>query len=74
MTATNLIKAKMVENGFSQTYCAEYIGISYQSFNNKLHNKTEFKASEIEKLCDLLDIKNKEIYFFASNIAKTAKT
>lgn len=66
MTATKKLKAQMQLKGFSQTTCAEKLGISYQAFNNKLLNKVEFKASEIIALCSLLDIREQEIksYFF----------
>ena len=56
----------MAEKGFSQILLAEKLGISYQAFNNKLHNKSEFKASEIQMLCDLLCLENKDAYFFVS--------
>ncbi|MBR3552511.1 MAG: DUF739 family protein [Clostridia bacterium] len=65
-TNTNLLKGKMAEKGFSQILLAEKLGISYQAFNNKLHNKSEFKASEIQMLCDLLCLENKDAYFFVS--------
>ena len=69
MTATNKLKAQMQLKGYSQTDCAEHLGISYQAFNNKLLNKTEFKASEILALCAFLGIKKSEInsYFFCES-------
>ena len=64
MTATNLLKAKLIEMGFNQEDIAIMLNISRQSFFNKLHNRTEFKASEIELLCSVLKIENKDAYFF----------
>ncbi len=71
MTNTLKLKAKLAEYGLSQTTIAEMIGISYQAFNNKLNNRmlsngkrAEFKVSEIEPLCKLLNIKDKDSYFF----------
>lgn len=66
MTATNVLKAKMVECGVTQKVIAEALGISHQGLQNKLNNKTEFKASEIKTISKMLGIeKNKDIYFFA---------
>lgn len=70
MTNTKKLKARLVEKGMSQTEAAKAIGISYQSFNNKLRNALEFKASEIEKLCDILDISDKDAYFFCNHISQ----
>lgn len=53
-----------MENDFKQSDIAEKLGISSQSFSYKLHNKKEFKASEIKFLCNLLNITDKDAYFF----------
>lgn len=66
MTATNKLKARLVEFGYTIQMAAELLGISYQSFSQKLNNKTEFKASEIEILSIALKITNKDEYFFCS--------
>lgn len=63
-TNTSKLKAKLVEKGFTQAQIAEKLGISFQSLCYKINNKIEFKASEIQKLCELLDIKDKDEYFF----------
>lgn len=65
MTDSNLLRAKIIEKGFTQTEIATKLGISAQSLNYKINNKREFKASEIEKLCGILGIKNKNSYFFS---------
>lgn len=59
-----LLKARIVEKGFTQSEIAEKIGISATAFNNKITGKVDFKASEISKLSDILDIDNKDAYFF----------
>ena len=64
LTATNLLKAKLLEMGYRQGDIAEILKISPQSFSYKLNNKIEFKASEIETLCSVLKIENKDAYFF----------
>ena len=63
-TNTRLLKGKIVENGLTDSDCADKIGISRQSFSRKINNKTDFKASEILSLCVLLGIKEKDKYFF----------
>lgn len=65
MTATNKLRAKLSEMQLTQSDVADKLGISYQSFNYKLNGKTEFKASEIKKLCSILKITDKDAYFFA---------
>lgn len=64
VTASNKLKARILEKGLTQTNVAAKLGISYQSFNYKLNNVREFKASEIKNLCEILDISNKDDYFF----------
>lgn len=64
LTATNKLKAKLSENGLTQSMVADKLGISMQSFSYKLNNKVEFKASEIKTLCRILDIQDKDAYFF----------
>ena len=59
-----LLKARIVEKGFTQGEIAEKLGISATAFNNKITGKVELKASEIFKLSEILDIDNKDAYFF----------
>ena len=65
MTATNKLKAKMVEAGITQAELAKILGISYQAMNYKLNNRSEFKVSEIEAVASALKIRNKDEYFLA---------
>lgn len=67
MTNSNKLRAKIRENGFTQKEVAEKIGISLQSLSYKINNKIEFRASEMERLCNLLDITDKDSYFFYSS-------
>ncbi|MGN0539821.1 MAG: helix-turn-helix domain-containing protein [Candidatus Fimenecus sp.] len=64
LTNTTKLKAKLLENNFTQEKIADKIDISQQTFNTKLNNKAEFKASEIKALCKLLHISDKDEYFF----------
>ena len=70
MTNTDLLKRKIDESGYKMQYIAEYIGVSYQALYNKIGNKTEFLASEIMKLSELLKLTDEERneIFFAENV------
>ena len=67
MTNTELLKRKIDESGYKLKYSAAKLGITYYGFLKKVNNDTEFKASEIQALCDLLNIsgEEKERIFFA---------
>ena len=56
MTNTELLREKIKSSGFRMGYIADKIGISYQCFLDKVNNKHEFRASEIQILYDLLGL------------------
>lgn len=66
MTNTTLLREKINESGYKLRFIAKQLGISYQCLMQKVNNDTEFKASEICKLCSFLniDISQKEEIFF----------
>lgn len=64
MTNTNKLKGRMKEYSYNQTKMAKELGISLQNFNSKLNGKIDFKASEIQKISNLLFINDKDEYFF----------
>lgn len=66
MTATNELRSLFVQKGYTQSTIAKMIGISRQSFSYKINNKVGFKVSEIEALCSILDITDKDKYFFCA--------
>lgn len=70
MTNTNLLKGAIRAKGLTQQETAVIMGISTVSLNYKINNRREFTASEISKLVDLLEINNKDEYFFAQDVAK----
>ena len=61
MTNTAKLKAKIVELGMVQDAVAMQLGMTATTFNYKLNNKTEFKASEIQKLIKLLKLTAQEV-------------
>lgn len=66
MTNTTKLKAKIAEVGISITFIASKIGISREGLYKKINNETEFKASEIATIKDVLRLSNferDEIFF-----------
>lgn len=66
MTNSRLLKMAMDESGYKVRFVAKQLNISYQALLNKLNNISEFKASEISILCELLNInmESRENIFF----------
>lgn len=68
MTNTELLEKAIKSSGLKKIFLAEKIGLSAAGFCNCLNNRAEFKASQINTLCDLLgivDLAEKEAIFFA---------
>lgn len=67
MTNTLKLKAKIIENNLLQEQVAMKLGMTSATFNYKVNNKTEFKASEIKMLMGILNLTNDEVktIFFA---------
>lgn len=66
MTDTEALVNLIEKSGLKYKYIADQLGISYFSLNRKINNVTEFKTSEVSKLCELLNIdsaKDKENIF-----------
>jgi len=61
LTNTRKLKALLVEYGFTQGDVAKKLGITEQSFNAKLNNRKEFKATEIKVLVEVLNIETEAI-------------
>ena len=74
MTDTNLLRAKIDNSGYKLKKIAERCGITYAGLLKKINNETEFKASEMFILRDLLDIDSEEFesIFFAKDVDKMA--
>lgn len=68
MTNTKLLEDKIKESGKTNVYLAKKCGLTYAGFYNCKKNKAEFKASQIDILCDELNItslKERMDIFFA---------
>ena len=70
MTNTCLLRNKIESSGYKMQFVAQKIGLTYQGFLNKLNNKSEFRANEIQRLYRLLDLTEQERVniFFAEDV------
>ncbi len=70
MTNVELLREKIEESGYKLRYIADRVGITYQCLLNKLKNKSDFRAPEIQALCELLNLSRDErdaIFFSAQS-------
>lgn len=67
MTNSALLEDYIEKSGYKKSYIAKALGITRSGLFLKCTNKNEFKASEIEVLCELLniDIDDRIRIFFA---------
>lgn len=61
MINTELLLEKLNKSGFTMTFVAKELGITYQAFLDKVNNKREFTYGEIISLGQLLHLKGKEV-------------
>ena len=69
MTDTLELEVAIKRAGLTKKKIASELGISVMGLYKKINNTTEFKASEISKLAELLEIRDyqeKERIFFAN--------
>ena len=67
MIRTNDLNGIIVTRGLSQKDVAKYLGISANTFYSKM-KKGVFGSDEIEKMINLLEIKNPLAIFFANDV------
>lgn len=75
MTNTKLLNELIQQSGLKKVFIAEKVGLTPVGLHNCITGKSEFKASHIGILCDLLGIKDlelKEAVFFAEFVAPHA--
>lgn len=69
MTDTAKLNDRIQASGLKKGYIAKVLGVADATLARKINNAQDFKASEINTLCDLLGIdtlEEKEAIFFAS--------
>lgn len=74
MTNTYALRKAIESAGFKYKYIAEQLGLSSYGLQKKIDNKTEFKASEIEKISNILSLsidKRMSIFFAAGSDLKS---
>ena len=67
MTNTELLEQWIQKSGKKKSFLAEKVGLSPAGFRNCCINRAEFKAGQIQILCDELSItslEDKELIFF----------
>ena len=69
MTNSALFRAVVAKSGIKYKHLAQSIGITPYGLQKKIENQSEFKASEIYKLSDILNLSDYErnAIFFSSN-------
>lgn len=75
MTNTAELNKRIEASGLKKSYIAKALGIAVSTLSHKIRNRRDFKASEIDTLCELLGIESleeKEAIFFALEVAETA--
>lgn len=72
MTDEYLLNNKIKDSGYRLGYLAEKLNLSRAGLYNKINGKTEFLASEIQALSDILklDGKEREEIFFNKKVDK----
>ena len=70
MTDSKLLREKIEQSGYKLQFIAKKVGITYQGLLNKINNRSEFRATEIQALYDLLRLNESErmAIFFAENV------
>lgn len=68
MTNTVELEVAIVRAGFTKRELAKRLGLSEMGLYKKINNITEFKASEIETLVNLLGISDVGKIFFNGNV------
>jgi len=71
MTDTEKLRNAIKHSGLKLEYIANALGISRFALSKKIENVTEFKTSEVQKMCDVLritDVREKEAIFFAQKV------
>ena len=68
MTNVELLEAKIKASGKKKAFLAEKCGLSDTGFYNCCRNRAEFRASQIQVLCEELgitDLAERQAIFFA---------
>ena len=72
MTNTNKLKGRIAEKGYNLSTLSKAVHLSRPCLRRKINGETDFKVSEIERVCDTLGIRRDEVmtYFFTHDVPK----
>lgn len=56
MTNTKMLEKAIKDSGYKKGFIAEQVGLSRAGLCNCINNRAEFKASQINTLCTLLNL------------------
>lgn len=70
MTNQEKLQEYIKQSGLKRGFIAERLGITPYGLSMKITNKSEFKASEIDILCEILhiDVTERMAIFFAKSV------
>lgn len=71
MTNTQMLNERIERSGLKQSFIAKQLGLSSYGFARKRDNQSEFLPSEINALCEILNIQSVEerfAIFFAQKV------
>ncbi|MBE6555771.1 MAG: DUF739 family protein [Ruminococcaceae bacterium] len=73
MTNTSKLKGRIAEKGHTLTSFSGAVGISRPCLRKRINGFADFKVSEIERICTVLNIAKAEIgdYFFVNEVPET---
>lgn len=71
MVDTTKLSDSFKKSGLKNGYISRRLNISCNSLANKINNRTEFKASELTALQDILNLPNDKFFeiFFAKEVS-----
>lgn len=58
MTNIALLEKKIKQSGLKKSYIAKKLDVTPSTLSALLKNKSEFKASQIRTICEVLDIRD----------------
>lgn len=61
MANMNKLRGIMAEAGMTQGSLAKQVGMSRGAFNLKLNGKSPFNVDEVQKICTVLGISDREL-------------
>lgn len=70
MIDSGKLSKKITESGVKKKFIAGKLGLSSYGLSKKINNENEFKVSEVEKICNILNLTadEREDIFFAKNV------